>query len=370
MRPHGAVERAARELVHGASERRLPSWHGHTPWGAEPRACRSEARAVASAKGRGALVTHIAAPRGGLGQVRLPESRCGTRVKVNAEHGKHRERGSRTRSDACVSTLCCAGVRSGTAVLEELQVRKLHSWVQKLHLLAISHNSAAETISKAARQLTPGQLQQMQVSGPAGTCFAEPPLAGPSIRRLHASTNAPARPVHPPNRSCSTPLETSTWLTSFGSASTTSARPLPPRPWTPCTAPASTGARAAAGAAASRATTTPTSPRLSRTPCPPVRAPGRRARSSFGSAGSSQRTTHWCSGRTASTSAGCRQSRRTRGSRTAARSRGEARGGGWGGPGTGQVSACAPLPSFRSRACLCEASGRRWRGGRQSAGGR
>ncbi len=56
-----------------------------------------------------------------------------------------------------------AGVKSGTAVVEELMMRKVQGWVQELSVISVSNERAADMLSSLARELTREQLQQLQV---------------------------------------------------------------------------------------------------------------------------------------------------------------------------------------------------------------
>lgn len=59
----------------------------------------------------------------------------------------------------------CAGVKSGTGIVDELILQKLNQWVKEMHMLCISKEDASEALGRAARQLDPGDLQQLQVGG-------------------------------------------------------------------------------------------------------------------------------------------------------------------------------------------------------------
>ncbi|GFR41291.1 hypothetical protein Agub_g1796, partial [Astrephomene gubernaculifera] len=55
------------------------------------------------------------------------------------------------------------GVLSGTAVVEELLLRRIQSWAAELHLLAITHRSAAERLGALCRGMGAEELQQLLV---------------------------------------------------------------------------------------------------------------------------------------------------------------------------------------------------------------
>ncbi|KAG2443011.1 hypothetical protein HYH02_009427 [Chlamydomonas schloesseri] len=55
------------------------------------------------------------------------------------------------------------GVLSGTAVVEELLLRRVGAWARELHMLAITHASASERLADLCRAMSTQELQQMQV---------------------------------------------------------------------------------------------------------------------------------------------------------------------------------------------------------------
>ncbi|KAL6759844.1 hypothetical protein V8C86DRAFT_2565552 [Haematococcus lacustris] len=55
------------------------------------------------------------------------------------------------------------GVKSGTGIVDELQIRKIQEWVQELHVLVVANTAAADTVAELARQLTKLQRQHLQV---------------------------------------------------------------------------------------------------------------------------------------------------------------------------------------------------------------
>eukprot|EP00198_Chlamydomonas_reinhardtii_P014016 XP_001703353.1 predicted protein [Chlamydomonas reinhardtii] len=55
------------------------------------------------------------------------------------------------------------GVLSGTAVVEELLLRRISAWARELHMLAITHASASERLAALCRGMSTQELQQLQV---------------------------------------------------------------------------------------------------------------------------------------------------------------------------------------------------------------
>ncbi|KAJ9527090.1 hypothetical protein QJQ45_025206 [Haematococcus lacustris] len=55
------------------------------------------------------------------------------------------------------------GVKSGTGIVDDLQIRKIQEWVQELHVLVVANTAAADTVAELARQLTKLQRQHLQV---------------------------------------------------------------------------------------------------------------------------------------------------------------------------------------------------------------
>ena len=52
---------------------------------------------------------------------------------------------------------------SGTAVVEELLLRRISAWARELHMLAITHASASERLAALCRGMSTQELQQLQV---------------------------------------------------------------------------------------------------------------------------------------------------------------------------------------------------------------
>lgn len=60
--------------------------------------------------------------------------------------------------------ICAAeGVRSGTGIVDELLLQKIHRIVKELHHLCISQEGAAKVVSRMASKLDHGDFQQLQV---------------------------------------------------------------------------------------------------------------------------------------------------------------------------------------------------------------
>lgn len=55
------------------------------------------------------------------------------------------------------------GVRSGTAVVEDILLRKLQLWAARMHTLAVGAPEAAEELVRRVRGASKEQLQQLQV---------------------------------------------------------------------------------------------------------------------------------------------------------------------------------------------------------------
>lgn len=55
------------------------------------------------------------------------------------------------------------GVLSGTAVVEELLMRRIQTWATELHSLCIMHETASDRLAAMGRKLPPRELQQLQV---------------------------------------------------------------------------------------------------------------------------------------------------------------------------------------------------------------
>mmetsp|Transcript_22826 Transcript_22826/g.58107 ORF Transcript_22826/g.58107 Transcript_22826/m.58107 type:complete len:441 (-) Transcript_22826:118-1440(-) len=62
----------------------------------------------------------------------------------------------------CVRSLNL-GVKSGTGMVDEIILRRVATWVAELHMLCISHETAADALGRLARRLNRDQLQQFQV---------------------------------------------------------------------------------------------------------------------------------------------------------------------------------------------------------------
>lgn len=54
---------------------------------------------------------------------------------------------------------------SGTAVVEDLLLRRIQACAAELHTLAITHATAAERLGELCRGMAPKELQQLQVGG-------------------------------------------------------------------------------------------------------------------------------------------------------------------------------------------------------------
>jgi predicted ATP-dependent serine protease len=67
------------------------------------------------------------------------------------------------------SILLCllTGVRSGTGIIDDLLLQRVHQLVQELHMLCITSEEAADAISKMSRKLPLQDFQQLQVSFPS-----------------------------------------------------------------------------------------------------------------------------------------------------------------------------------------------------------
>jgi hypothetical protein len=55
------------------------------------------------------------------------------------------------------------GVRSGTGIVDELLLQRIHRIVKELHMLCISQEGAARIVSRMASKLDHGDFQQLQV---------------------------------------------------------------------------------------------------------------------------------------------------------------------------------------------------------------
>ncbi len=84
---------------------------------------------------------------------------------------------------------------SGTAVVEELLLRRIQAWAAELHTLAITHAAAAERLGELCRGMAAKELQQMQV-GKGGTRKTRGGRGGirerqgPGVKELGAAANA------------------------------------------------------------------------------------------------------------------------------------------------------------------------------------